>query len=96
VKAFIDGGAYNGDTVKLFLKGGIVKRDDLEEFVIYAFDPLFPEIDWIDHRVMGTEDNVLAVEFHSFHLPYKDREEKLRKSISDMGITFIDWQLYND
>ncbi len=54
-KIYIDGGAYDGDTIRLFKEGGIVQRDDLEEFEIFAFEPL-SELPDIIHKAMGTYD----------------------------------------
>ncbi len=189
MKAFIDGGAYNGDTVKLFKSGKVLKHKDAKEFKIFAFDVENHGVAWIEKKAMGVKDgtvkvavnkkrkkattiepdnmlyktgdfpfrfdkpyikknkvkykevemfdfptwfkakfspddyiilkldiegsefdilekmvsddtlkwvNVLAVEFHSFHLPYKEREEKLMAAIKASGVKFVDWQLYND
>ncbi len=189
MKAFIDGGAYKGDTVKMFMVGKVLSHPDAKDFKVFAFDINNYGIKWIERKAMGTFDgitkvainkkrpmastiepnnmlyytgefpfrydkpytkhneveydnvivfdfpkwfketfspkdyiilkmdiegsefdilermladntlrwvDVLAVEFHSFHLPYKDREEKLRKAIDKLGVKFIDWQLYND
>lgn len=50
-KIYIDCGAYNGDTIDMFKKGKISKRDDLEEFEIFAFDPAGTRSDIIKKAV---------------------------------------------
>lgn len=39
-KIYIDLGAYDGDTIQMFREGKVVERPDLNEFEIYAFEPL--------------------------------------------------------
>lgn len=62
-KVFIDCGAYTGDTIELFKKGEIVKRDDLNEFEIFAFDPASDHPDVIK-KAVSTFDGQAVFSFN--------------------------------
>jgi FkbM family methyltransferase len=61
MKVFIDGGAYNGDTIKQFLRGDFIKRKDLKEFKIFAFEPMFPELPNMIHKAISNYDGVATM-----------------------------------